>query len=82
MTAAATNGTTAAPETATPKRGFGYLPCPKCGEEQVTVSLFLDEVSTFRCCECEGEWSADEVRDLIARWGRVLAWLDLAPTVE
>ena len=71
--------TTTAPTTLA--RGFGNLPCPKCGEE-ACVTLRLDsfeEDDACKCCSCEAEFPLADIRDLMAKWGKVLAWLDMAP---
>ena len=65
-------------------RGFGNLPCPKCGEEAV-VTLRLDsfeEDDACKCASCEVEFPLADVRDLIAKWSRVLTWLESAPLAE
>jgi transcription elongation factor Elf1 len=57
------------------RRGWGPLPCPKCGEE-ASIALDLDDMGrdeACRCAECEGVFSLDHVRDLIAKWQPVLA---------
>ena len=72
------------PASTTPARGFGNLPCPKCGEE-ACVTLRLDsfeEDDACKCMSCEAEFSLADVRDLISRWSRVLTWLETAPLTE
>jgi transcription elongation factor Elf1 len=76
--------TLTAPAPTTTPRGFGNLPCPKCGEEAV-VTLRLDsfeEDDACKCMSCDAEFSLADVRDLIAKWSRVLAWLESAPMAE
>lgn len=68
-------------ETAAPARGFGQLPCPLCGAD-ATVRLDLDDLATFNCCECSEDFTADDLRAIIAQWQRVLNWLDTAPVRE
>jgi hypothetical protein len=58
------------------------LPCPLCGEQQASVSLYLDDMDTCYCRDCENEFSLDTVRELIARWQRVLSWVDACPADE
>jgi hypothetical protein len=73
--------TTAAPAgtgSAASPRGFGYLPCPRCGEE-ASIRIDLDDLDTFTCQECDNDFTLDTVRNLIDRWQRVLAWIDRAP---
>jgi hypothetical protein len=55
------------------------LPCPCCGEPDAIITVNLADVSEFGCKECGGEFTADHVRDLIARWTPVLAWLATVP---
>jgi hypothetical protein len=73
-TAASVNGAAA-------KKGFGCLPCIRCGQE-ATVRLDLDDCATFTCGECEESWTADELREHLAKWQRVLAWVDAAATFQ
>jgi uncharacterized protein (DUF983 family) len=76
-----THPTTPTCSTPTPvSRGF-VLPCPKCGNAESCISLHLDDCETFTCRECDEEFTADDVRDLIAKWGKVLAWIDAATTI-
>lgn len=62
-------------------RGFGYLPCLYCGEEGC-ITVDLVDLDQFRCCECDREFSRAEVEETIAKWARVLAWIDTAPAKE
>ena len=59
------------------KRGF-RLNCIRCGE-RASLALDLDDCDTFRCPECEADFGAAEVREMIAEWQRALAWIDQAP---
>lgn len=59
------------------KRGFS-LTCLSCGQ-QASITLDLDDCHTFHCPDCENEFTADDVRQVIGEWQRVLSWLDLAP---
>lgn len=73
-----------APETTeapAPARGFPGLPCPKCGEVD-GVSLNLAELDTCHCTSCDEEFSLALIRDLVAAWAPVLAWVAMAPAVE
>lgn len=68
--------------TATPvKRGFGCLTCPLCGQD-CGISLNLEDLETCTCPECSEEFTLDTVRDVIARWQRVLAWVEMCPAGE
>ena len=58
-------------------RGFS-VPCLKCGETG-SVRVALDDVSVFTCSSCDTEFTADEVRDAMASWSKLLRWLDTAP---
>jgi hypothetical protein len=83
--ATTTQPTTPAPTPPATGRGFGFLPCPKCGEAEVSIALIITDLTAddaCKCCECDAEFSLDDVRQFIARWGRVLAWIDQAPIVE
>lgn len=59
-------------------RGFGPLPCPRCGQDAV-INLSLDDLQVFNCNECNEEFSREELETLITKWCQVFAWLDLAP---
>lgn len=61
------------------RRGFGSVPCPRCGSDDYILSLDLADLNTFTCDGCKEEFLADDVRNLIAAWQPVLAWIDLAP---
>jgi hypothetical protein len=74
-TTAGVNGAAAA------RKGFGWLACLRCGQE-ATVRLDLDDCATFTCGECEESFTADEVREHLARWQKVLAWCAMAPAAE
>lgn len=67
------------PEAKPVNRGFPGLRCPCCGETD-SLSVDLDNLY-IRCRENECEVSMDEVRELIAQWQRVLAWLEMAPAL-
>ena len=74
-------------ETATKALPCLQLPCPKCGEQQANISLNLwslddQAAGNFTCHECDGEIALDEVRDLIARWSKVIAWIETIPSAE
>lgn len=72
--------TQAEPTTADTPRGFPTLQCPFCGENSC-VRVYLDDLK-MDCVECEREFTADEVRDIVNRWSAVLRWLDAAPPAE
>ncbi len=63
------------------QQGFGCLPCPYCGEEG-NVLLDLSDLDTFKCCECDREWSRSDLEEILAKWQRVLTWIDSAPKQE
>lgn len=58
--------------------GFS-APCPRCGEDEGTIYLNLADGRTLRCNDCDGEFDADDVKDLIGRWRPVLEWIDTIP---
>lgn len=55
------------------------LPCPKCGEEAARIALHLSDMETFRCEECEEEFTAADMVELVKRWAPVLKWIETAP---
>ena len=54
---------------------FEALPCIKCGEN-CCLALDLDDLITFRCRECEEEFTREQVESTVAIWGRCLTWID------
>jgi len=58
------------------------LPCPRCGEAGASITLDLDNlhgVEALSCRECDASFGVDEIRDIIARWTPILAWMDSFP---
>lgn len=76
MTTATANGVAQA--TAKVERGFGELTCPCCGQD-CGIQLNLSDLDTCSCPECSEEFSLDTVREMLAKWQRVLAWVDACP---
>lgn len=74
------SATTAKP---TQARGFGCLPCPKCGEEAtVTICLAdLTDDAAAKCVECDNEFALADVQAFITKWQAVLTWVEQAPVV-
>jgi hypothetical protein len=68
------------PPAARVERGF-TLTCLACGQE-ASISLDLDTLDTFRCPECENDFSRETVEEVIGQWRKVLDWIDLAPAKE
>jgi hypothetical protein len=62
------------------RRGFPGLRCLKCGEED-TVRVNVADMG-LTCSSCDEGFSVAEVRDMMASWTRVLAWIDQAPAVK
>jgi hypothetical protein len=59
-------------------RGFGLLPCPCCGEENI-IRVGLSDLEHFRCVGCRCQFDRESVESFIERWQAVLAWIDTAP---
>jgi uncharacterized protein (DUF983 family) len=55
------------------------LPCPRCGERDANILHSLAQVGVFRCEECDCEFSADDLKAIIARWTPILKWVDAFP---
>ncbi len=71
------------PTTETIKTSKGlYLPCPCCGEEEASINLCLADMESFKCVECDGEFTLEYIHTFIAKWSRVAAWIESAPTAE
>jgi transcription elongation factor Elf1 len=64
-----------------PQRGFGSVPCIRCGETG-TVSVSLDDVANFSCTSCDEEFEAETVRTVLEAWAPVLDWIAKAPEVK
>jgi hypothetical protein len=60
-------------------RGFS-APCPKCSNTNVQV--YLADVDTLHCPDCEEDLALEDIRALVEGWGPVLKWLDMAPALE
>lgn len=54
------------------------LPCPMCGEAEASIGLDLS-TKTFGCCECGTDFELEDLRAILARWAKVLAWVDAMP---
>ena len=66
--------------TTTPATTRGLLlPCPRCGEQDAEIDLRLSDLDTCRCAACEEEFQLGDVRDFIAKWSRVLTWVEAFP---
>lgn len=63
------------------QQGFSYLPCPFCGEEG-PIFLDLSEVDGFKCSSCDREFSRTDLEEILAKWRKVLDWIDTAPAQE
>ena len=63
----------------TPSRGL-LLPCPCCGEASATICLNLADGESLNCQDCGTDFTASDVRDFIAKWTRMLAWIETMPT--
>ncbi len=48
--------------------------------EETAITLDVCDGDTLRCGGCEEEFTVDAVRELIASWGPLLAWVDLHPS--
>jgi transcription elongation factor Elf1 len=65
----------------TQAKGFGPLPCLRCGN-QVILSIDLDDLCGDEACtcnECGEHFSLAEVQAILDGWRDVLAWVALAP---
>ena len=58
-------------------RGFAVA-CIHCGETGC-VRTDLSDLSQFVCTSCDTEFTADDVREFVRQWAKVLAWIDTAP---
>ena len=65
------------------KSGF-EVTCPYCHE--TPLSIDLNDLLTITCGGCDDTFSPHQARDLaaaeLARWERVVAWVELAATIQ
>ena len=59
-------------------KGFGGLPCPKCGDD-CSIYLDLDTLNDCTCEECEEEFTVGSVMELVDRWRPIVEWIKVAP---
>lgn len=55
------------------------LPCPMCGDQEAQILISLADADECKCKECEGEFTLTEVRESIAKWTKVIAWIETMP---
>lgn len=55
--------------------GFN-LTCIKCGN-QGEISLDMDDLKTFRCRQCDDEFTAEDIAEVIGEWKRALDWINV-----
>jgi hypothetical protein len=67
------------PDPVEPRRGFGRLPCPLCGEKGHVYLPCIGNLGRFSCYACDCEFQRADVDWLLEERRPVLAWLDLAP---
>lgn len=56
------------------------LPCPCCGEPQATIQVNLAAPDEFHCCECEGEFTREDIDNFVRKWSKIVGWLDTMPS--
>jgi transposase-like protein len=65
-------------------KGF-QVTCPFCKDEDATISLDLNDLSSCQCSSCDETFSPARARDLVAaelaRWERVVRWVDSAAAI-
>lgn len=63
------------------KTTFGVC-CPHCHDTDAVLGLDLNEVGTIRCSACDEEFTARQARDMaaetLARWEKVVRWVEMA----
>ncbi len=60
---------------------FPSLKCFHCPESDC-ITLDLSDLPTFRCRECEAEFSIEDVQAHLAQWQAVVAWIGQEAPVE
>lgn len=75
------SATMSKPKKAGSKVGF-TLPCPACGETDVTINLDLGDLATCTCASCDDAFSVHtackQLRERLTQWEAVAAWVALA----
>ena len=77
-----TTQTVPAPTCVRPSPAGIVLPCPMCGDVKARIALRLARLGDgdeIRCEECDAEFGLAEIRDLIEKWSKVIAWVDAIP---
>ena len=57
------------------------LPCPACCEANASISLNLGNAD-LKCNKCDAEFTVDIIKELLARWGRVILRVESMPSDE
>ena len=63
------------------KRGFP-VQCLHCGDAGGSITMDVSDTSQFHCHACDTDFTADEVRDIMADWAALLAWAEQAPPLS
>jgi uncharacterized protein (DUF983 family) len=61
-------------------KGFAHR-CPWCGEQD-SLRVDLGDVSQMTCCMCDEGVTADDLKQVVAQYTKLLAWLDAAPAYK
>jgi hypothetical protein len=48
--------------------------CPQCLVEAV-ITVDVTDGDSLKCSECDSEYSADDVKNMIESWATILPWL-------
>ena len=51
------------------------LPCPMCGERESSIRVHMED-GTFSCAACGRDFDQEDIETLIAKWSRVLSWME------
>lgn len=74
------------PDETKKKRKAIWMPCPRCGNGEVGISVRLDCLDggddAFECEQCSETFSISDIENLIAKWSKLLSWIDAAPDME
>jgi predicted nucleic acid-binding Zn ribbon protein len=61
-------------------KGYAHR-CILCGAEN-SVRVKLADVASMECGDCSEELTADDIRQAINAWTRILAFLETSPELE
>lgn len=63
-------------------KGF-HLGCPRCGDEEDSIFIYLSDVCQLHCAACDDDFTLNEAVAYFARqseqWQEASRWIEAAP---